>query len=86
MSATLRLLLNDYHCLLGDGLAAVLRWPTGSMVPDQPGKERRYWSKPDRYYPEEKLVQVVNSRFPPDRPLEHGQGSGWRGLAPSGQT
>ena len=86
MSATLRLPRDYYHCLLGNGLDMVLIGPTGSMAADQAGKDRCYWYKSDRYYPEDKLVQVVDSRFPPDRPLEHGYGSGWYEIAPLGRT
>ncbi len=86
MSATLRLPHNYYHCLLGNGLDTVLIGPTGSMVADKAGKDRCYWYKSDRYYPEDKLVHVVDSRFPSDRPLEHAPGSGWYEIAPLGRT
>ncbi len=86
MSATLVLPRNYYHCLLGNGLDAVLIGPTGSMVADKAGKDRCYWYKADRYYPEDKLMHVVDSRFPLDKPLEHAQGSGWYEIAPLGRT
>ncbi len=86
MGAPLHLPRNYYHCLLGNGLDTVLIGPTGSMVADKAGKDRCYWYKSDRYYSEDKLVQVVDSRFPSDRPLEHARGSGWYEIAPLGRT
>lgn len=76
---------NYYHCFLGNGLDAVLIGYTGSMVPDKVGVDRCVWYKADRYYPEDKLVQVAG-RFPVDRPLEHAPGSGWYEIAPLGRT
>lgn len=76
---------NYYHCFLGNGLDAVLIGYTGSMVPDKVGVDRCVWYKADRYYPEDKLVQVAG-RFPMDRPLEHAPGSGWYEIAPLGRT
>jgi hypothetical protein len=55
MSATIRLPGNYYHCFLGNGLDSVLIGPTGSMVADKAGKDRCYWYKSDRYYPEDKF-------------------------------
>ncbi len=75
-----------YHCFLGNGLDAVLIGPTGSMVSDKVGPDRCYWYKSGCYYPENKLVRVVPSRFPAGRPLEHAPGSGWYELAPLGRT
>lgn len=74
-----------YHCFLGNGLDAVLIGPTGSMVADRVGVDRCYWYKSDRYYPEEKLVQVAG-RYPSDQPLAHAEGSGWYEIAPLGRT
>ena len=76
---------NYYHCFLGNGLDAVLIGPTGSMVADRVGVDRCAWYKSDRYYPEDRLVQVAG-RFPTDRPLEHAAGSGWFEIAPLGRT
>lgn len=76
---------NYYHCFLGNGLDAVLIGPTGSMVPDKVGVDRCNWYKSDRYYPEDKLVQVAG-RWPLGKPLEHAEGSGWYEVAPLGRT
>lgn len=76
---------NYYHCFLGNGLDAVLIGPTGSMVPDKIGVDRCYWYKSNRYYPEDRLVQVAG-RWPLDKPLEHAEGSGWYEVAPLGRT
>ena len=76
---------NYYHCFLGNGLDAVLIGPTGSMVPDKVGVDRCAWYKSDRYYPEDKLVQVAG-RWPIGKPLEHAEGSGWYEVAPLVRT
>jgi hypothetical protein len=55
------------------------------MTPDKVSVDRCNWYKADRYYPEQKLVQVAG-RFPIDRPLEHAEGSGWFEIAPLGRT
>jgi hypothetical protein len=55
------------------------------MVADKVGVDRCAWYKSDRYYPEDRLVQVAG-RFPLDRPLEHAAGSGWYEIAPLGRT
>jgi hypothetical protein len=81
----LELPANYYHCFLGNGLDAVLIGPTGSMVADKVGVDRCNWYKSDRYYPEDKLVQVAG-RWPIDQPLQHAEGSGWYELAPLGRT
>jgi len=81
----LKLPENYYHCFLGNGLYAVLLGYSGSMVPDKVGVDRCAWYKSDRYYPEDRLVNVAG-RFPLDRPLEHAQGSGWYEIAPLGHT
>ncbi|GIV81064.1 MAG: hypothetical protein KatS3mg051_0418 [Anaerolineae bacterium] len=74
-----------YHCFLGNGLDAVLIGPTGSMVPDKIVVDRCNWYKSNRYYPEDRLVQVAG-RWPLDKPLEHAEGSGWYEVAPLGRT
>jgi hypothetical protein len=76
---------NYYHCFMGNGLDAVLIGPTGSMVPDKVAVDRCNWYKSDRYYPEDKLVQVAG-RWPLGKPLEHAEGSGWYEIAPLGRT
>lgn len=76
---------NYYHCFLGNGLDAVLIGPTGSMVPDKIVVDRCNWYKSNRYYPEDRLVQVAG-RWPLDKPLEHAEGSGWYEVAPLGRT
>jgi len=76
---------NYYHCFLGNGLDAVLIGPTGSMVPDKIVVDRCNWYKSNRYYPEDRLVQVAG-RWPLDKPLEHAEGSGWYEIAPLGRT
>ena len=76
---------NYYHAFLGNGLDAVLIGYTGSMVKDKVGVDRCNWYKSDRYYPEEKLVQVAG-RWPLGKELEHVEGSGWYELAPLGRT
>jgi hypothetical protein len=76
---------NYYHCLLGNGLDAVLVGYNGSMVADKAGVDYCNWYKSDRYYPEEKLVKVAG-RFPMEKPLEHAAGSGWYEIAPLGRT
>ena len=81
----MRLPADYYHCFLGNGLDAVLVGHTGSMVADRAGEERCYWYKAERYYPEDRLVQIPG-RFPQGKPLEHARGSGWYELAPLGRT
>ncbi|MEA5077222.1 MAG: hypothetical protein VB013_01510 [Anaerolineaceae bacterium] len=76
---------NYYHCFMGNGLDAVLIGYTGSMVADKICVDRCNWYKSDRYYPENKLVKVAG-RFPMDKKLEHGEGSGWFEVAPLGRT
>ncbi len=76
---------NYYHCFLGNGLDAVLVGPTGSMVADKVGVDRCNWYKSDRYYPEDRLIQVAG-RWPEGQPLEHAEGSGWYEAAPLGRT
>jgi hypothetical protein len=76
---------NYYHCFMGNGLDAVLIGPTGSMTGDKFGVDRGEWYKSDRYYPEDKLIQVAG-RWPEGKPLEHAEGSGWYELAPLGRT
>lgn len=76
---------NYYHCFLGNGLDAVLVGPTGSMVPDKIAVDRCNWYKSDRYYPEDKLVEVAG-RWPIGKPLEHAPESGWYEIAPLGRT
>ncbi len=55
------------------------------MVADKVGVDRCHWYKSDRYYPEDRLVQVAG-RWPIDQPLQHAEGSGWYELAPLGRT
>jgi hypothetical protein len=77
-----------YHCLLGNGIDAVLIGPTGAMVPEraQGWLERCYWYKSDRYYAEERLKQASYRRAPAGRPLEQAAESGWYELAPLGRA
>jgi hypothetical protein len=72
---------NYYHCFLGNGLDAVLIGPTGSMTRDKIGADRGGWYKADRYYPEDKLVQVAG-RWPEGTLAR--RGSGWHEPAPLG--
>lgn len=81
--------LDYYHCFLGNGRDAVLIGYTGAMVPmrAQGYLDRCVWYKADRYYPEDRLVQInLVRRSPGAGPLEHAEGSGWYELAPLGRT
>jgi hypothetical protein len=76
---------NYYHCFLGNGLDAVLIGRTGLMTSEKISVDRGVWYKSNRYYPEDRLVQVAG-RWPREKPLEHAEGSGWYEAAPLGRV
>ena len=81
-----------YHVFLGNGHDAVLIGYTGAMVPDRPPNgwhpylDRCQWYKSDRYYPEDRLVDVVPPRRPPFAEALPKAGKPWAELAPLGYT
>jgi len=79
---------NYYHCLLGNGIDAVLIGPTGAMTQEraQGWLDRCYWYKSDRYYPEDRLAHASYRRAPANNPLERAPESGWYELAPLGRA
>ncbi|WP_322801030.1 glycosyl hydrolase family 95 catalytic domain-containing protein [Thermoflexus sp.] len=88
----MRLPRDYYHAFLGNGHDGVLIGYTGAMVPDRPPNgwhpylDRCQWYKSDRYYPEDRLVDVVPPRHPPFAAALPKTGKPWAELAPLGYT
>lgn len=88
----MRLPRDYYHAFLGNGHDAVLIGYTGAMVPDRPPNgwhpylDRCQWYKSDRYYPEDRLIDVVPPRHPPFGTVLPKNGKPWAELAPLGYT